>query len=287
MTERKTGLPWIGQKLEKLYQEESQRLHTQLVIQVKGSYLSHYNQTLPDFLEQALARVSRHLYISRSGDDIDFLEKVYSNQVLPLNKDWTATSSQPSLMCWMIQHLIPDHVIPSRSGLSGLEVLDVGSGGGYGAALLAELGLEVVGVEYDSKLAEKSRLSLEADNRLKLPDGSGKVRIIDEDIQEFDPKTKFDGIVVGVAVSSLEVWNRLIGWLKPGCNLVVPISPSLLEELIQSDQNGSWTALPRYVFSNSSQSPTYDHLVRYTQRTDTDEVEIEDLGAVTFVRMRH
>jgi protein-L-isoaspartate(D-aspartate) O-methyltransferase len=101
----------------------------------------------------------------------------------------------------------------------GERVLDVGTGSGYQAAVLAELADEVVSVERIPELAEQARRNLAAagyDVEVRVGDGSLGI----------PDRAPYDGIAV--AATAPEVPRALYDQLVTGGRLVLPIDESLV-----------------------------------------------------------
>jgi protein-L-isoaspartate(D-aspartate) O-methyltransferase len=116
------------------------------------------------------------------------------------------TTSQPSLIAWMVQALKLE---------AGAKVLEVGTGCGYQTALLAKLGCEVYSVEIVAPLAARAAQTLTElgfhDVQLKVGDG-------DLGWPEAAP---FDGIVVSAGAP--RVPRPLLDQLAPHGRLVIPV----------------------------------------------------------------
>ncbi len=92
----------------------------------------------------AMEEVPRHLFV-RSGDR----SRAYRDSALPIGHDQTI--SQPYIVARMTELLEPDR---------GLRALEVGTGSGYQAAVLAACGLEVFSVERIGALSDRAREAL-------------------------------------------------------------------------------------------------------------------------------
>jgi protein-L-isoaspartate(D-aspartate) O-methyltransferase len=135
-----------------------------------------------------------------------YLDFAYSDSPLPINHGQTI--SQPFIVAWMSELL---------GVVKGDKVLEVGTGSGYQAAVLAELGLEVYSVEIIPELA------LEAEERL-VRLGYDQIQILNTDgYFGWEIKGPFDGIIVTAAPDHLP--QPLITQLKEGGRLVIPIGP--------------------------------------------------------------
>ena len=113
----------------------------------------------------------------------------------------------------------------------GLRVLDVGAGSGYQAAVLAELGAEVVAIERIPELAEQARANLAATGyeRVDVVVGDGTLG--------WAERAPYDGIAVAAAAPALP--QTLYEQLRPGGRLVVPVGgprAQRLEVIVRSPE---------------------------------------------------
>ncbi|MEZ5159261.1 MAG: protein-L-isoaspartate(D-aspartate) O-methyltransferase [Candidatus Nanopelagicales bacterium] len=134
-------------------------------------------------------------------------QKPYAWEDRPLPIGAGQTVSQPFVVAYTIQMLrLPP----------GSAVLDVGTGCGYQAAVLAECGLQVSGVEIRSGLAERAQATL---SRL----GYAQVHVTTGDGRQGMPeRAPFDGIVV--AAASRDIPAALVSQLRnPGGRLIMPL----------------------------------------------------------------
>ena len=146
----------------------------------------------------AMGKVPRELFVPPSAREL-----AYEDGALPIG--YGQTISQPYIV----------GVICSLLSLGGSEsVLDVGTGSGYQAAVLAELAAEVTTIERMPELVEKAQDALaEAgydDVDVRLGDGSLGV----------PEKAPFDGIAVAAAAPTVP--EHLYGQLAEGGRLVLP-----------------------------------------------------------------
>ena len=157
---------------------------------------------------QALGKAPRELFVPEEQRAF-----AYADRPLPIGHGQTI--SQPRMVALMLQEL----------RLEGHEkVLDVGTGSGYQAALLAELAREVVGVELVPELAERARQAL----RLA---GYGNVKVYGAGSELGRPAdAPFDAIVV--AAASPRVPQGLVAQLGQGGRLVIPVGPRQGQDLV-------------------------------------------------------
>jgi protein-L-isoaspartate(D-aspartate) O-methyltransferase len=151
---------------------------------------------------EAMRTVPRHLFVPA-----DMRRYAYSDEPLPIG--YGQTISQPYIVAWMTELLALK---------AGEKVLEIGTGSGYQAAVLAELGrVEVYSIEIIPELAERAAATLDqlgyADLHLKQGDGYFGW-------EEFAP---FDAIIVTCAPDHLP--QPLVQQLKESGRLVIPIGP--------------------------------------------------------------
>ncbi len=94
----------------------------------------------------AMAELPRHAFVPA-----DWQEQAYADSPLPLGPG--ATISQPYIVALMLE---------KAELAAGDRVLEVGTGSGYQAALLAELGAETYSIELDPQLAARAARALAA-----------------------------------------------------------------------------------------------------------------------------
>jgi protein-L-isoaspartate(D-aspartate) O-methyltransferase len=147
----------------------------------------------------AMAAVPRELFLPPSERS-----RAYADAALPIGHD--ATISQPYMVAAICELL----------GLSGSErVLDVGTGSGYQAAVLAELAAGVVSIERVPELAASARRALDAA-------GYEEVEVLTGDGTLGAPeRAPFDAIAVAAAAPQLP--EALYEQLVPGGRIVVPV----------------------------------------------------------------
>jgi protein-L-isoaspartate(D-aspartate) O-methyltransferase len=133
--------------------------------------------------------------------------RVLSYQDDPIDIGCGQTISQPYMTALMAQSL----------ELRGTEtILDVGTGSGYGAAVLGALGARVISIELVPKLAEWAARNLERTGR------AGNVQVITGDGSVGYPQAApYDAITVGAAAP--EVPGALVDQLRVSRRLVIPV----------------------------------------------------------------
>jgi len=155
----------------------------------------------------AMARVPRELFVPEPVRD-----RAYDDAALPIGGDQTI--SQPYMVARICEALA---VRPSD------RVLDVGTGSGYQAAVLAQLGEEVHTIERLPDLAERARVALQRAGctNVRVHVGDGSVGL---------PGHASFG-AIAVAAAAPEVPASLYAQLEPGGRLVVPVGGRCGQEL--------------------------------------------------------
>ena len=173
---------------------------------------------------EAMRAVPRHRFVPSTVAD-----RAYGDHALPIGFDQTI--SQPYVVAAMTEAL----------ELDGSErVLEVGTGSGYQAAVLAEIVEEVWSIEIVAPLAERARELLEElgiDNvRLRTGDG----------YRGWPEAAPFDAIVVTAAPD--HVPRPLIDQLVPGGVLVLPVGDRGSQELVRLRRVGDGVERERLFF---------------------------------------
>lgn len=148
----------------------------------------------------ALESVPRHRFVAANLQDV-----AYANRPLPIGQ--SQTISQPFIVALMTELLEPR---PEH------RILEIGTGCGYQAAILAQLVKEVFTVEIIEPLSEFARhmccSELGYQNiHFKVGDG----------YKGWPEREPFDGIIVTAAAP--EIPQPLIEQLKPGGRMVIPV----------------------------------------------------------------
>ena len=155
----------------------------------------------------ALERVPREAFVGERER-----RRAFDDAALPIGCGQTI--SQPYMVARICEALA---VRP------GQLILDVGTGSGYQAAVLAELGAEVVTIERIPQLAEQARSNLAAAGyeRAQVVVGDGTLGVPE--------RAPFDGVAVAAAAPDLP--ETLYEQLRPGGRLVVPVGGQRAQRL--------------------------------------------------------
>jgi protein-L-isoaspartate(D-aspartate) O-methyltransferase len=150
----------------------------------------------------AFRKVPRHLFVAPA-----YRPQAYDDFALPIEADQTI--SQPYIVAIMTSVIAPDFK---------KKVLEIGTGSGYQAAVLAELVREVYTIEIVPALASSSRRLLEGMGyrHIRFRTGDGHVG--------WPEAAPFDGIIVTCAPDHIPA--PLLEQLAVGGRMVIPISYS-------------------------------------------------------------
>jgi protein-L-isoaspartate(D-aspartate) O-methyltransferase len=180
---------------------------------------------------KALEKVPRHLFV-----DEGLVDQAYNDNPLPIGDKQTI--SQPYIVALMTEAL-------ELKG--GEKVLELGTGSGYQAAILAELADRVFTIERIAPLAQKARKMLESLNYYNV------VIRVGDGTYGWREESPFDAILV--AAGSPSIPRMLVDQLAVGGRLVIPVGGRHAQNLVK--------------LTRLSENP--------------DDVKKEDLGGCRFV----
>ena len=162
---------------------------------------------------RAIGTIERHQFVPEP-----FTTRSYEDSALPIGRGQTI--SQPYTVALMTEGLA---VKP------GEKVLEIGTGSGYQAAILAELGARVFTIERDLELLAGARKLLERFGyRVAAKSGDGTVGW-----NEFSP---FDGIIV--TAGAPDIPQPLMTQLAEGGRLVIPVGDLEIQTLVVVTRHG-------------------------------------------------
>ncbi len=174
-----------------------------MVAEVHAMYAETRSETgvaaMSPAVREALGTVQRHRLVP-PGE----ASRAYRNHPLPIGNGQTI--SQPYIVALSADLLNPK---------PGDTVLEVGTGSGYQAALLAHIVSRVYSIELIPSLGNEARKRLE-----ELGYANVEVRIGDG-YAGWPEKAPFDGIVVTAAAPNVP--QALVAQLKPGGRMVIPV----------------------------------------------------------------
>jgi protein-L-isoaspartate(D-aspartate) O-methyltransferase len=162
----------------------------------------------------AMGRVPRHLFVDSST-----ISNAYSDMALPIGEGQTI--SQPYMVAVMTELLELNNT---------QKVLEIGTGSGYQAAVLAELAREVFTIERIVSLAEKAKKRFQdlsyLNIRIKADDGT----------LGWPEEAPFDRIII--TAGSPEIPAPLIEQLSEGGIIVIPVGNLYSQQLLKYRKSG-------------------------------------------------
>ncbi len=168
----------------------------------------------------AIEKIPRHLFM-----DSSFLEYAYQDKPFPIGEGQTI--SQPYTVAFQSQIL---------QVKKGMKVLEIGTGSGYQACVLLEMGAKVFSVERIKALYQKTKLFLPTigyNPRLFYGDGY-------KGLPAFAP---FDRILVTAGAPHIP--DDLVKQLKPGGILVIPLSEGDIQIMTTIEKKEDNTTLSK------------------------------------------
>jgi len=211
---------WSAAQSADPYEAARRAMVQEIEADVRLTSLSLDKEALDPGVMEALSTVPRHELVPKS-----LLEVAYENRPLPIGHGQTI--SQPYIVAVMTDLLKPE---------PGDRVLEIGTGSGYQAAILAELVTQVYSIEIIETLGEQARRKL-AD----LGYGNIEVRIGDG-YYGWKEHAPYDAIVVTAAANHIP--PPLIEQLKPGGRMIIPVGSRFMVQqllLVEKDAAGKLT----------------------------------------------
>lgn len=191
------NLKFVVKKFICMYEHEREKL---------VNSLRRKNITDKEVLK-AMLKVQRHLFVPSA-----MINHAYDDVPLPIGYDQTI--SQPYTVAFMTQLLRLQ---------KGSKVLEIGTGSGYQAAILCEMGMKVFSIERNFELFNATRKLLETlEYRVALKCGDGSIGW-----SEFAP---FDGIIV--TAGSPQIPNSLKNQLADNGRMVIPVGDKFTQSLL-------------------------------------------------------
>ncbi len=168
----------------------------------------------------AMAQVPRHVFVEEA-----LASRAYEDTALPIG--FAQTISQPYVVARMIELVLGP---PSTFDEAPRRALEVGTGCGYQAAVLARIFPQVYSVERIRALLERARVNLLGLRlaNLRLAHGDGYAGLEDA--------APFDAIVVAAAAP--QVPQRLLEQLAPGGKMILPLRAERGQRLVLVERNG-------------------------------------------------
>jgi len=193
---------------EKLYEEKRKRM----------AELLREEYSLSDKVVEAMKKVPRHLFVP-----YQYRNEAYVDTPLPIGKGQTISAPHMvAIMCELLD-LKP-----------GEKVLEIGTGCGYHAAVVAEIvgkNGKVITIERHPELAERAR------EILKELGYDNVIVIVGDGSKGYEPEAPYDKIYV--TASAPDIPTPLLEQLKPGGKMVIPIG-NFMQYLyvVEKDETG-------------------------------------------------
>jgi protein-L-isoaspartate(D-aspartate) O-methyltransferase len=174
----------------------------------RATLMKHLSSEIKDRrVLEAMSRIPREKFVLP-----EYRQQAYEDKPLPIG--WEQTISQPFIIALMTEAL----------ELAGNEkVLELGTGSGYQAAILAELAKKVLSVERVPALAESAH---------KVLDELGYTNIeihLAEETLGWEKGAPYNAIMVTAGAPAIP--EVLMKQLAPGGRMVIPVGPRHLQEL--------------------------------------------------------
>ena len=151
----------------------------------------------------AISKIPRHLFM-----DSGFIDHAYQDKAFPIGSGQTI--SQPFTVAFQTQLL---------EIKKGNKILEIGTGSGYQAAVLCEMGAKVYTIERIRELYRKTSSFLPSINYYP------KKMIYGDGYEGLEEESPFDGIIVTAGASKIP--EKLLLQLKIGGRMVVPIGENV------------------------------------------------------------
>jgi len=164
----------------------------------------------------AMDKIPRHRFVPA-----DLRHRAYDDTPLPIG--YGQTISQPFIVAFMTSQL---HLQPTD------RILEIGTGSGYQAAVLAELAGEVYTIEINEELAQRARVELQQLGYANLQVGTG------DGHRGWPAAAPFDAIIVTCAPE--QVPPPLIEQLKNGGRMMIPLGPEWDQTLMLLRKEGEY-----------------------------------------------
>lgn len=164
----------------------------------------------------AMRQVQRHHFVPE-----ELRARAYDDRPLPIGLDQTI--SQPYVVAAMTEAIHPQ---------PGQKVLEIGTGSGYQAAVLAEIGMEVYSIEILEPLGLRAQNVLEEQ-------GYDNVEVrIGDGYAGWPERAPFDSIIVTAAPP--EVPQPLLDQMKVGGRMVIPVGDRYQELVVYTRTEEGW-----------------------------------------------
>lgn len=231
---------------EEILKPDDYRLYRENISLLEDQVIQKFPDNYKDpCIVSAIRNIPRHFFVNQSYKSL-----AYTDNAFPTCNGMT--TSAPSVIAKMIYY----------TGVKrGDRVLEIGTGTGYQAAVLSEMGIHVFSFEIDRKIINTANkilvfLGYKTDeqvsnetkrkqmllyyNKLKaLFPARGKIRLFygngQNGLETFSP---FHGIIIAAAISHLKHISHLVPQLSPsGGRLIVPVGDRLEQQMYIIEKN--------------------------------------------------
>ncbi|MDS4020774.1 MAG: protein-L-isoaspartate(D-aspartate) O-methyltransferase [Candidatus Competibacter sp.] len=202
------------------FDDQRQRLSAEIAALARETAVETGRREFAAPVMAAMSRVPRHRFVPD-----DQAPYAYENRPLPIG--YGQTISQPYIVALMTDLIDPQ---------PGQTVLEIGTGSGYQAAVLAELVGHVYTIEIVEPLARQAAERLETLGYANVETRAG------DGYHGWPEAAPFDAIVVTAAAS--HVPPPLIRQLKPGGRMVIPVGAHFMAQyllLVEKTVDGTVT----------------------------------------------
>ena len=191
--------PWAcAEQADESWSERRAEMIREIEADVRATRRHTGRSQLDEQVMAAMAGVPRHEFV-----DPELRRRAYDNRPLPIGHGQTI--SQPYIVALMTDLL--------ELG-EGATVLDIGTGSGYQAAILAEIAARVYSIEIIPELGREA-----AERLARLGYDNVEVRVGDGYFG-WPEQAPFDGILIAAAID--EIPQPLVDQMKRGSRLVLP-----------------------------------------------------------------
>ncbi|OGA17326.1 MAG: protein-L-isoaspartate O-methyltransferase [Betaproteobacteria bacterium RIFCSPLOWO2_02_FULL_63_19] len=202
---------------------ERERMAAEIVAMARETGSETGRPAFSDRVMAAMRTVPRHRFVPQS-----LAVSAYENRPLAIGDGQTI--SQPYIVALMTELLDPK---------PGDVVLEVGTGSGYQAAVLAEIVADVYTIEIVESLGRKAAAILSELGYTNV------ITRIGDGYNGWKEQAPFDGILVTAA--PVEVPQPLIDQLKPGARLVIPVGGRFdVQDLLVIEKKADGSTLTRH-----------------------------------------
>jgi protein-L-isoaspartate(D-aspartate) O-methyltransferase len=209
-------------------QDRFTRARAELIKEIEADVRATSSYIGVDRLDPAVMRamgaVRRHRFVPGR-----YVSRAYNNHPLPIGHGQTI--SQPYIVALM------SNLLALKPGAT---ILEVGTGSGYQAAVLAEMGMQVYSIEIIRPLAQSARARLKTE-------GYDKVQVsIGDGYFGWPEHAPFDGIIVTAAADHIP--PPLLDQLKNGGRLVIPVGGRFsVQQLVLVSKDAQGTVTTRQI----------------------------------------